>query len=194
MKKTIIAICGAKRSGKNTVGNFIGQYFTYQKRKSIRFLAFADTVKETAAAMMGFHRDHFKDDSIKDKTFHFIDGKSYTGREIFQIMGTEALRNGFNKSVWITALNNKLINSIHNIIIITDLRFRNEYDYFQSLKDQYNVYIIRVYRSSIKSDDNHQSETDVNKFGYDFVIHNNTDSLEDLKQQVNLICEKLEII
>lgn len=191
--KTIIAICGVKRSGKNTVGNYIGEYFV-RRRKFVKFLSFGDTVKETVSVMMGFDKDYFKNESVKEKIFGFIDGKTYSGREIFQLVGTEAIRNNFNKSTWITALNNKLIYSNCDINIITDLRFRNEYDYLKTLKDKYNVIIIRVYRSSVQSNDTHASETEVNKFDYDCNIHNDVDSLEDLKQKVNKICENLEII
>jgi hypothetical protein len=190
-KQLIIAISGKKRSGKNTVGEFINDYFNHDDFfNSVRFYAFGDAVKETAAIMLGLDIDYFKDDKVKDEIFTFIGGKTFTGREILQIVGTQALRENFCDTVWITNINQKLFVSRFDINILTDLRFISEYEYLRSLI-KFEVIFIRVNNNRLKDQDQHRSEIELDDYHFDFTI-NNYGTIEELKEKVFDVCRSIE--
>jgi hypothetical protein len=122
-------------------------------------------------------------------------------RDFLQRLGTEAVRDGLHKNAWVNALmsdyviNKEYWNDIANgrdigdgypSWIITDCRFPNE---FKAIKDKGGI-VIRINRDGIKPINAHPSEIALDDFNFDYVIENNG-SLEDLKESVNFILNKI---
>lgn len=184
----IIALCGKKGSGKDTVADIIVKDYNFIKYR------FADDIKKIAKILFDFTDEQLHGQD-KDK----LDEKwNITPREFFQKFGTEYIQEIFpktfptlfdninKKEFWLKKFelwynyHNKLNNNF--FVVISDLRFEHEYNYIKNL----GGYIIKVERDNLKDKLNiyHISETgldnyDKNKFN--FVIKNNG-SKEDLKK------------
>jgi hypothetical protein len=113
-----------------------------------------------------------------------------TPRLILQLLGTECGRQIINPNIWINSLFNDykghFIGTVNNEKqygkklpnwIITDLRFKNE---LESIKSRKGI-TIRVNRENVESN-NHESETDLDNSTFDYVIENNSDITNLIKQ------------
>lgn len=183
--KIIIAFSGKKRSGKNTAANFMKQFFP--KKLGYEELAFADPVKRTAAIALGLPLDYFFCDKNKVEVFTFCDGKKMTGRTILQTLGTEALRDNFNDSVWLTNAINRINQSPANVILITDLRFLNELDFLRNI----GAKTIRINRGDLPNKDDHYSENALDGEIFDYYINNDKGDLNFLKQEIQKITKEI---
>jgi hypothetical protein len=116
-----------------------------------------------------------------------------TVRDLLQKLGTEAMREGLHTNVWVNALmadykpgpfypevstedHAKLPNWI-----ITDTRFPNE---AQAIKDKGGV-VIKVDRPGVSAINTHTSETALDDWNFDYIIHNNGDinQLEEIVKE-----------
>lgn len=145
--KKIIAITGLKGSGKDSTADYIVKnYANYEKD------SFAATVKDSVSAIFGWDRKMLAgetpyDRELREKKDEFWSeklGYDVTPRIAMQKIGTDTLRNHFDKNIWIYSLEHRLLNSDKNIII-TDCRFKNEID---ALK-KHNALFIRVERNPL---------------------------------------------
>lgn len=183
----IIGINGKKQSGKSTFANLIKESFPNQTI----ILNFGDAVKESLKSIFGFSEDELYGDA-KEK---LNDYWQITPREIMQFFATELMRdklsekfNNIGTNVWVMALEKK-INDIlksdnqkdYKIIVIADLRFKNEYNMIK----KYNGLVIEIYNDKIVDNEysNHQSENDLNSANFDIRISNNG-TVEDLNNNM----------
>jgi|WetSurMetagenome_2_1015567.scaffolds.fasta_scaffold08499_6 hypothetical protein len=179
----IIALCGNKRVGKDTVAKYLVENYKFKR------YGFADPIRESCKNIFLWDDDWI--DSHKEE----IDprwGISY--RDIAQIIGTEVfqykvpeLLPGFNKKIgktlWVARFKELYIKDMSIDYVISDLRFIHEYE---AIKKYHNTYIIKVERPSVINEDTHPSEKEVNKIPYDFELLN--DSTEEvLKSNVDTI-------
>lgn len=200
----IIGMVGKKGSGKSTLAqNILLHYNDSLAKRGIR-LAFADPIKEFCYNVMGLtyaqcygtdedkntltkykweNLPHYSNiwskyllDTILHKEEVSPPPKGYmTAREIFQEFGTGIFRK-MNPNIWIDALDRKISYINNALIIVDDCRFKNEFDYLKSK----NAYIIKLDRGN--SNDNHQSENDLNQYGdYDLVIPGSFSQEESLQ-------------
>jgi hypothetical protein len=113
--------------------------------------------------------------------------KPMTVRDLLQILGTEAMRDGLHKNVWVNAL---MADYVPNCTpdafnkdlpnwIITDTRFPNE---AQAIKDKGGM-VIKVDRPGVGPVNGHPSEDALKDYNFDYVIHNNG-SINDLDKKV----------
>lgn len=147
----VIALCGAKRSGKDTLANYIANKFLYQK------IAFADPLKEAVCALFDFTHNQVGysystyeacDDAGKD----LIDKRwGITPRKALQFFGTEVLQYkiqellpGIDRKFLANSLASKIRQSNRHFIV-SDLRFVHEYEELKKM----GALIIRVDRPSI---------------------------------------------
>lgn len=184
----IIGLTGLKRSGKDTIGNYL-----VENHKFIR-LAFADSLKDACKIIFGFSDDQLHGDELKET----IDANwKHTPREILQKVGCELFRdtlpnvcNNISNDIWIRSVERKLHNYIKQgftRFVITDVRFPNEYDFVKSLKG----IMINVNRASASNVlDVHQSETEINKLKCDIDIDNNS-TIHELHNKVNKIIKNI---
>lgn len=184
----IIGISGKKRAGKNLVTEIFKEVLG-EANKSYLHLAFGDSVKKACSVALGFEEDYFFNECVKDEVFEFVDGVKMSGRKIMQVLGTEAARDNFNDSIWLTSVSNKIKRSSVEIILISDLRFKNEFEFIKSN----NGFCIRVEREGLISEDNHISEIDLDDAKFDFHIYNPKiqEFKDSIREQVKCILTQI---
>lgn len=223
----IIGIAGRMGSGKDTVGSIIQYlldrnvvnesfdfwyssnfYSVYQFSKQWEIKKFAGKLKEVASLITGVPVEMWEDQDFKQGRMPYGWGMTY--REFLQKLGTEAMRDGLHKDVWVNALfaDYKYYEKYNHAFskdgvnygnrtlhypdwLITDMRFPNEMD---AVKERDGI-TIRVSRTGIhtpKIEDLHPSETALDDCEFDYHI-DNSGTIEDLIEKVRemLVNEKL---
>jgi hypothetical protein len=128
----LIGICGFINSGKGTVADVLVQKHDFTK------LSFADTVKDSTAAIFGWPRPLLEGDTEESRVFRETKdewwsekfGYDFSPRLALQLMGTEAGRNVFHPDIWIHSLERKM--TMYSNVVIADVRFPNEIDFIHS--------------------------------------------------------------
>lgn len=189
-----IAISGKANSGKNTVSNLISSelFNTFGKAE---FLAFADPIKKMIEiAYPNLPKEYlYGSSNLRSKIIPgaFKNEVPLSVRQLLIDLGNDFGRM-YKKDIWISNFDyhfNKLLLQNHNVIV-TDLRFRNEFDHLSKL----NFYKIRIIRSSSLVINN-ESETNqelIKDSEFDCIIDNNC-SLDDLSKQVKNICKLITV-
>lgn len=178
----VIAICGKKRSGKDTIANYISDKYGYNNVK------FADPLKNMLKA--GFN---FTDEQLESKKEEIDDYWRITPRQAMQFIGTEIMQYELQKLVpnldrhFFVASLFKRYPDEH--LVISDLRFVHEE---QAIKQIKNNLIIKVIRDSNLDTDNHISENELDQIDCDCTIRNNKD-LDELYKKVDNIIESFRI-
>lgn len=174
----IIALTGYKKTGKDTIADYLVEKYGFIK------LSFAENLKNILKTMFNWTDEHFsqKLKEINDPIWNV------SPREMMQFFGTNVIRNQLKIN---TNINDKQYNyhikklyldNIHNFknknIVISDLRFHNEQEFIHSL----NGKIFRIDRKIIKNSFSlHESESYIKDIKYDLLINNNNSLLDTLK-------------
>ena len=194
---SIIALTGFKGSGKDTIGEYLVEYFGYTR------FAFGDPIKDACKAIFSFNDVQlhgFKEKEIIDEYW------GHAPRELFQMIGTELFRTklpelckNMTSNIWVKSLIKKMYEfyilnpKINNKFVITDVRFQNEFD---AMKDLAGT-IIRVSRkietNEINQFSNHASEILINTFKVDYEIDNSY-NLSSLHNKIEQIINKVDTI
>ena len=194
----IIAICGLKGSGKDTISNYFVKKYGFIK------LHFGGILKDVCSIMFNWPRHLLEGDTVESRKFREIEDKWWskklgfkiTPRIALQKIGTDVLRNHFNNDIWSLIIEKKIndLSSKGNNIIIADCRFQNEIKMLRS----YGAKIIAVYRNLpewfepykkgkiLIPKSIHKSEYDWIKSDFDYEI-NNQGLLEDLYDKIKLV-------
>lgn len=189
----LIGISGKIGSGKDTVAEIIQHLtnpmeldmFPYEVKK------FAGKLKTIASILTGIPVEKFEDQEFKKEDLGIEWSYAYPGeyyddgspvmvrmsvRQLLQKLGTEAMREGLHNNVWVNAL---LADYNENSNwLVTDTRFLNE---AKAIKDLGGV-VLRIERSTCQLG-THPSETALDDYTFDYVIHNNG-SKEDLEKEL----------
>jgi len=153
----LIGLTGKKRSGKDTVADFMCQEMFFKKT------AFAKPMKEISR-IFGFSKDQL-DGSLKEIVDDFW---GITPRKFLQLLGTEMFRNCFRDDVWLKMMELELANLNTKKAVITDIRFNNEAQFVRKNCG----YIIQIIRPDQESDDDHSSEAGIDQELIDHTIMN----------------------
>lgn len=185
----VISISGKIGSGKDTIADIIMQYTPYHRWQVKKF---AGKLKDIAEILTGVPKINFEDQEFKQQDMGPEWGMTY--RDLLQKLGTEAMRNGLHKNVWVNALFADFnIDEDEQVSywIITDSRFPDE---LEAVK-KHNGITIKVIRDSGNTiGTTHTSETALDNYTeWDYVI-DNTGTLEELKTQVLSILEKESLL
>ena len=207
----IIGVFGYAGSGKDTVGKLI-QYNMSRSKIPIKEVIedysnnewwmeeqsgweikkWAGKLKTIASLITGIDVEKFEDQEFKKTDLGPEWGM--TVRDLLQRLGTEAMRDGLHKNVWVNALmadykiHPEHFNDIANgretgdgypNWIITDTRFPNE---AQAIKDKGGM-VIKVDRPGVGPVNGHPSEDALKDYNFDYVIHNDG-SINDLDNKV----------
>jgi Cdc6-like AAA superfamily ATPase len=192
-----IAITGKANTGKNTLSKMLVKQLREKEKTesftSVKYMAFADPIKEMIQIMFPDLPRKFLYGSSKYRN-EFIpgtnkDGHPLTVRQLLIDLGTGVGR-GYKENIWLDNFDNRFSKINSKIVVVTDVRFRNEFDHLKK-KDFYQI---RLYRETDKPGINHVSETNQNSISdteYDYVIHNNG-TLAELKKEVFNIVSRLK--
>jgi hypothetical protein len=187
MLPKIIAVCGYKRSGKDTIAKYLNKKYNY------KHLKITYKLKECLKLLFDL-RDHELETDKKEK----INKKwNVTPRKLMQFIGTEIFQYkiqeilpDIDKKFWIkTFLTDSLVNNLRNKkdfhIVISDIRFIHEYEELKKLNIP--ISIIKVTNDNIMIDSNeelHISEREFIKIPYDKEILNNS-SFDDMYKKID---------
>ena len=199
----IIGICGFQSSGKDSIANFLIDYYGFQK------LSFAGALKDIVSILFGWSRTKLEGLTPEDREWRNIVDKWWsetlgmpqlTPRFVLQHFGTDLFRKHFHQDIWIKIVENKLnqLTKININIVITDCRFENEIN----LITKYGGKIIKVYRniphwfhdyqrgiSVEQADFLHVSEINWIRSPCDYEITND-ETLDELYEKIKYIIEK----
>lgn len=173
-----IAICGKKRSGKDTLSNYLSDTYGYTHAK------FSEPLKKVVSILFQIPVEHLETD--KKEIIHPRWGVS--PRRLLQFLGTEVMQfqlqeilPGVGRSFWADNLVQRTSRCTN--VVISDLRFQHEVDALKASFDK--VTVVKVVRNSYSSNisnDNHTSEIEVETICADHTIHNDADVDTLIKQ------------
>lgn len=189
--KNIIVLSGKKGSGKDTFADIfkrskliqeLNDGIPFDKIIDYKVLSFASPIKY----ILSYLTKRTIEDLDSNKNYELYHGK--TVRDYYRLIA-DAFKEIFSEDIWV----GQLISSMNenDRYIITDLRFKNEYNI---LLKYFNPIFIRIKRDV--EDDQHKSETDLDDIPddeFDFIIDNNGD-IDSLKLQTNKLIEKINDI
>jgi dephospho-CoA kinase len=184
----IIAICGAKRSGKDVLAEHIVKQYHYER------VAFANPLKQAVKALFNFN-----DEQVETDKKDIVDEKwGITPRAALQFFGTEMMQEKIQELLP-DIKRNFFANTLKNYIaercdadtdgqktsfVISDMRFLHEYEMLFHIPNirKEDIAVIRVLRptttgvadvAAVASSDSHISELEYINIPYDVVLVNN---------------------
>lgn len=190
-----IAITGKANTGKNTISRLL---FKELKLGMAKYLAFADPIKEMIEiAYPEVPREWLYGSSELRKNIipgAFKNGIPLTVRQLLIDIGNDFGR-AYKPDIWLRNFDKRLDKTLKSkkkdkaqAIIVTDCRFRNEFDHLKSL----GFYQIRLLRNEYtKIDDVSETNQDgIADSEFNYVIYNNG-TLEELENEVKKIVFQL---
>ena len=174
-------LCGLPRSGKDEFAKAI------KSHHNIEIYSFALPIKQMCCAAFGWKLEDFENDN-KD----IIDPYwNISMRQAMEYIGTKIMRNDIRKEfplfdqligerIWVKRFEKFYLENKHKDIIVTDLRYNPEYEFFQSIK-QFKK-IIQINRPNC-------DETkwyDIKNFKTDIELENNETLLQHHEKAVEL--------
>jgi len=174
----IIGIHGKIGSGKDTVAKEIKKSFPQYNFKTV---SFGYNVKKVISIITGIDMRSLLSRKIKAQ---YLEQFKMTVGELFQQVGTNALRDVLNKDVWIISLFNSIKDNEN--IIITDVRFLNEAESIIN-RGGYLIKIIGDPKKVNKKDSrdvNHKSETDLDNYKKFDIIYENKAPIENIEKLI----------
>ena len=176
MARKIIAICGVKRSGKDTLADYIVSRYGFEK------IRIADPLKHMCKGLFGL-----TDAQIEGDDKEVIDPRwGVAPRAILQFVGTEMFQFKLQKlmphvgrSFWMRQL---LETHTHGCFVISDMRFLHEYEILKAAEP--DLVVIKLMRDTVKSNSfsEHSSEKEWDRIPATMTIRNDT-SIEQLYRE-----------
>lgn len=184
MNKVII-ISGKSGAGKDMLAHFMKASLEKENKK-VLIIHYGDAVKWVI-------RDYFNWDGNKD----------VAGRTLLQKVGTDIVRAKY-PNFW-TGIVAGLISAFENefdVAIIPDARFENEVEIVEEMNP--NSVVIRIERKNSDGTNwvnpvftpeqlMHPSETSLDNYGFDYIVHNESD-LSELEESAKAVLKDLNII
>lgn len=166
----IIALCGKKRSGKDTCGDYLVKWRGFSR------YSFASPLKRFVADTFLMNESQISGDKKEE-----IDERwGISGRKLQQIIGSDLMRDrlpeldeGFKKFVGSDVWVKRFYYHYKNLptplnYVITDLRFLNEAEMVKMMGGT----VVKIVRPSLESNDTHQSEMQLDSVKPDYTIIN----------------------
>lgn len=191
-----LALSGKARSGKNTSAKMFELEIQQKLNRKINSIsmAFADPLKNIVKNIFPDICDEvlYGPSELRNAVINGMvdsDGNPLTARKALLDMGTMVRR--YNEDAWVHNFNHHLKKNMLNnpdLIIVTDCRFRNEFDYLKSN----GFHMIRIARHSdykIQHESEIQQDT-ISNSEFDFVLDNNGDK-ENLSKQIERIVKSI---
>lgn len=176
----IILISGKAGCGKDTAADHMVDVLNKNNQKTMK-IAFANYLKFLAKQYFNWNGE--KDD---------------TGRTLLQQLGTDVVRNQYNRDFWV----NNVVDIIevaknffdYQHFIISDWRFENEFSFIETVLGHFRIIKMRIERPQYdkilnKEQENHPSEKALDDFEFDYILINNG-GLEDYANQLTYFLNK----
>lgn len=198
MNIKLIAITGKKRSGKDTVAEYLINNHGFKR------YAFADPIKRAAMELFGFTEGQMWGSTEEKEAID--ENWNISPRRMLQVMGTELFQFDIHKYlkenefkvgrevwvkrflIWFEQEKKKHMEANEDLkIVISDVRFQHEYTNLKSIGGD----VWKISRPLLNQTDSHSSEMEMDLITPDIEIVNEK-SLEDLYSQVeNILCTQL---
>lgn len=190
----IISFSGAIGCGKDTAHDLLATHLTKQGF-NCKKLSFANKLKDNVARMFYWDRDRLEwdfdykegntlDDGSPDPACELL---GMTRREVMQIYGTEAVRDGLHPDTWVITLRMDILNGVYDDVdygFITDARFLNELTFTRDLGG-FTFQLEKVGGPELTDKTQHASELEWRRWtDWDAVIRNQID--DHLTKEQNL--------
>lgn len=188
----LVGIVGKGNAGKTTTANILSDKFTE--------VIFAEPVKRITSIIYGFDYDMLLGDTAEKRVMRETLRDpiwNHTPRQGMQKIGTDVMRNNFDKDVWIKIAQRKIdiLRNAGKNVIITDCRFPNE---IESIRSQGGVILV-IYENEedLKPDPNaehlHESERSFQSAikPTDFYYQNKKEGLDKMRNDIWAIIEKM---
>ena len=171
---SLLLLSGKAGSGKSTAAEILTKAYP---DKYVN-LALADKVKELTFKLLKIF--NVKINSIQDLDDRKTKEKY---RKYMQLIATEAVRSTFGNDFWCEQLMPEIVKytKLGKIVIISDVRFPNEQDYFKTRFN--NVKCILIHRPEAENVKLTHSSEDITKLTFDEEIINDK-SLDDFKNEI----------
>ena len=211
----IISISGKIGSGKDTAADIIME-LANDKQWEVK--KWAGKLKEVASLLTGIPKEKFEDQEFKKTNLssewnkpvylkgELVSSEPMTVRDLLQLLGTEAMRNGLHTDTWVNALMSeyKTSNGVDTkeegdgdgvvadkFWIITDTRFPNEL----AAVIRHEAITIKIVRNSGNHIGvTHSSERALDHYeNWDFVVDNDG-TIDDLRTKIFNILRNARIV
>lgn len=182
----LIGILGEKRSGKDTVSDYMVDDKAYHK------LTFAKPLKDMGKVLFGFNdRQSYGD--LKEVVDPFW---QVTPRFVWQWLGTNILRDYVKENNILPNTTNDFfvricekkyleIRDSVDDIVISDVRCQNEVDFIH----KYNGVVIKLIRPNMRLNDPHKSEKEITSItDYDHLVINDG-TIDQLYKKIDKLCD-----
>lgn len=189
-ENVIIGVSGYARAGKDTIGDILVEKHGFTK------FAFADKLRDVVYEfnpMVGIEGEPYEGGLTEIGVKDVIDRYGWDGyketeygpiiRTYLQRMGTEVGREMISDTIWVDELA-----KVSGRIVVTDMRFPNEYDKVKSL----GGHVWRVERPNTKPANPHRSEIAIDDKEFDYILHNDAE-VNDLARSVGFILDSYGI-
>ena len=168
----IIVLSGKKRVGKDTVADILEKYLG---GSNFERFSIASYLKRGVAALVN------KSQAELEKGKDVLDlSNGVTPRDLYKSIG-DLIRDSLGKTFFINTLIEEVLKSQKKIVIISDMRYRHEYEELKKLDPVF----IRIKNKNLPKDD-HTSETDLDSITdseFNYVIENEG-TISDLEKKV----------
>jgi hypothetical protein len=177
----LIGICGKKSNGKDTIAEYINYKYKFKQ------YSFAKPLKDICK-----HLFFLSENQLNGSAKEIIDDRwKTTPRTILQFVGTDLFRNQIKQIIphigenfWIEHFKLYYTNNINTNVVVSDIRFQNE---SKCVKDL-NGIVIKIIRPDIISNDEHESEKNIDKItDIDYVVYNDGTKEQLYKKIDNII-------
>lgn len=188
MVRQVIGIMGGMGNGKDTLCEAL-QAVNETRPKPLRILhcKFATCMREVVAKIIGTTPAFLE--SAEGKS-HYFEKFAMTGREAQQRIA-EALR-GVNPDIWVLALDANVSQheAEYDVLVISDLRYPNEWEWVRTRFEQSHV--VRIHRTGEAplTADTHESERHWRELPADAII-DNVGTLEEMQAKCQKITRSL---
>jgi hypothetical protein len=161
----IIGLSGYAQTGKDTVAQHLVEHYGYTR------IAFADPIREALLVLNPTITDIPELPGASIQQLHklgweFLKQNSPQVRGLLQRFGTEVARDMWGQDFWVDLAMKKA--DATDKVIITDVRFPNEYDAIKNAGGQ----VWRVEKIGVSAVNGHPSETALDNHFFDRVITN----------------------
>ena len=176
--------------------------------RKVHIVHFADALKKACHFIFGISLEDMETEEGKQKVTNVrwpkstdivttkidklwlpdLNGKNMTVREVLQFVGTDLFRNQLDPDIWLNSVFSKEYED-DEIVIIADARFPNEAE----LGREQGI-LIGINRETGIKGDGHKSETALNNYAHYHYVMENDGSFHDLKDQLEGILKREDMI